>query len=90
LTRSLSHILSYLTHILVITRLGNQPRSLKYFCGLSFDPYLSCPEFYHCFVPLKMAEAPRENPDLTRALQAVAQNLLSPAFQDGETSAQPR
>jgi len=36
-----------------------------------------------------MAEAPRENPDLTRALQAVAQNLLSPAFQDGETSAQP-
>jgi hypothetical protein len=37
-----------------------------------------------------MAEAPSENPDLTRALQAVAQNLLSPAFQDGETSAQPR
>ena len=37
-----------------------------------------------------MAETPSENPDLNRALQAVAQNLLSPAFQVGETSSQPR
>ena len=30
------------------------------------------------------------NPELTRALQAVAQNLLSPAFQVGDKNMQPR
>jgi hypothetical protein len=37
-----------------------------------------------------MAESSSENPELTRALQAVAQNMLSPAFQVGDTSTQPR
>jgi hypothetical protein len=37
-----------------------------------------------------MAESSSENPELTRALQAVAQNLLSPAFQDGDTNTQSR
>ena len=37
-----------------------------------------------------MAESSSDNPELTRALQAVAQNLLSPAFQDGDTNTQAR
>ena len=36
-----------------------------------------------------MAESSSNNPDLTRALQTVVQNLLPPAFQVGD-STQPR
>jgi hypothetical protein len=36
-----------------------------------------------------MAESSSDNPEVTRALQAVAQNLLSPAFQGGDINTPP-
>jgi hypothetical protein len=78
----------------VITRLGRQPKALKYQQPI----ILSCfyhtslvTNFYHFFVLLvSMAESSSDNPELTRALQKVAQNLLSPAFQVGDTDTQLR
>jgi hypothetical protein len=37
-----------------------------------------------------MAESSSDDPELTRALQAVAQNLLNPAFQVGEINKEAR
>jgi hypothetical protein len=37
-----------------------------------------------------MAESSSDDPELTRALQAVAQNLLNPAFQVGDIDNQPK
>jgi hypothetical protein len=37
-----------------------------------------------------MAQSSSDNPEVNRALQAVAQNMLSPAFQAGDVSNQAR
>jgi len=37
-----------------------------------------------------MGEASSDNAEIDRALQAVAQNMLPPAFKAGDTSTQPR
>ena len=58
----------------------HQPKSVK---------YIHRQLFYPVFTVSLMAESSSNNPDLTRALQTVAQNLLPPVFQVGD-STQPR
>jgi len=78
----------------VITHLGHQPECHKYFSGLSFNPViivtsLSCQKSNIALL-LSMTESSSDNPEVNRALQAVAQNMLSPAFQAGDISTQAR
>jgi hypothetical protein len=76
----------------VITHLGHQPECHKYFSGLSFNPViisLSCQNSNIASL-LSMTESSSDHPEVNRALQAVAQNMLSPAFQAGDISTQAR
>ena len=71
--------------MIVITHLGHQPESHKYFSsGVSFYSVIITP-FLSSF--LNMAESSElfDNPEVTRVLQVVIKNLLSPTFQVGDT-----
>ena len=76
----------------VITHLGHQPKSHKYFSGpLSFYTYRTFLVKDSIIAPLlSMAESLSDNPEVNRALQAVALNILDPAFKGQAISTKPR
>ena len=88
MTRSQSHI----PYMYVITHLGHQPKSHKYFSGpLSFYTYRTFLVKDSIIAPLlSMAESSSDNPEVNRALQAVALNILDPAFKGQAISTKPR
>jgi len=72
---------------------GYQPDSHKYLSGLSVIT-ISFLSQYSIIASLlccpNMGDSSSDNAEIDRALQAVAQNMLSPAFKAGDTSTQPR
>lgn len=69
----------------VITHLGYQPESHKYFSsGVSFYSVIITP-FLSSFLNMAESSESSDNPEVARALQVVVKNLLSPAFQVGDT-----
>src|SRR5882762_2799130 len=86
MTRSLSHILNTRSHI-VIYYPFRSPTNLKISLNSTsaacrFILSLLSPKYILAsFLCCTMAESSSDNPEMTSAMQAVAQNLLSPAFQ---------
>jgi hypothetical protein len=79
----------------VITYLGHQPKSHKYFSGLSFYPVIPISFLSKIYIIVSllcctsMAGSSSDNAEVDRALQAVAQNILSTAFKAGDNSTHP-